>query len=93
MFYPPSRSTGETGACQPRTEAHPLANKPRQQTQAFLCRLEDHLIAQYGEEGALMRAQMLFDACGPGRNIDPKVLFQENSEGDDWSEVIANTRF
>ena len=60
-----------------------------QQMQAFFSRLQDHLVAMYGSKGAAVRAHMLFDACA-ARNIDPQILFKDDSEGDSWADTIAN---
>jgi len=78
---------------QARAELQPIDDNARQQIQHALGHLEDHLIVKFGDKGAVIRAQMLLDACGPGRNIDPKSLFKEDSDGDDWSDAIANLSF
>ena len=69
------------------------ATPARAQTKQFLLHLETHLIAKYGETGAVIRAHMIFDACGPGRNVDPQILFKEDSEGDTWAEALRHLKF
>ena len=56
----------------------------------FFARLEDHFINKYGERLAVVKAQMLFDACGPARDIDPQTLFKEDSEGDLWTDSLTS---
>ena len=63
-----------------------------QQMQAFFSRLQDHLTAVYGAHGAVVRAHMIFDACA-ARNLDPQILFKEDTEGDSWADTIANLSF
>lgn len=75
------------------TDKRLIDDESREQMYQLFLRLEKHFIAKFGEEEAVIRVQMLWDACGPGRNIDPKVLFQQDSDGDDWSAAINNLSF
>lgn len=83
----------DTSYDQMLTDGRLIDDESREQMYQIFLRLEKHFIAKFGEEEAVVRAQMLFDACGPGRNIDPKLLFKEDSDGDDWSEAINNLSF
>lgn len=63
-----------------------------QEMRALFSRLELHFLAIYGESGAVIRAHMLFQAYGPVRNVDPKVLFSEDADGDAWSGAIDSLK-
>lgn len=58
----------------------------------FFSRLQFHFLAKYGEQGAALRAHMLFEIYGPVRNVDPKVLFREDADGDAWSGAINSLK-
>lgn len=84
----PIRKTGLH--IRPETQADVEA---RQQTRQFMSLLEDYMIEKYGDQVAVIKAQMLFDACGPRRDFDPASLFEVDSEGDAWAEATANLSF
>lgn len=56
----------------------------------YFARLGDYFVAKFGDPLATVKAQMVFDACGPGRDIDPQSLFQDDSDGDSWAEAISS---
>jgi hypothetical protein len=59
----------------------------------FFARLEQHFITKYGNRVATVKAHILFDVFGPGRNIDPLTLFPDDSEGDSWAEAVSSQIF
>lgn len=58
----------------------------------YFSRLQFHLLAKYGEQGAVTRAHMLFEAFGPVRDVDPKELFSEDADGDSWTSALGTLK-
>ena len=58
----------------------------------YFARLEGYFIAKFGDRLATVKAHMVFDACGPGRDIDPQILFTDDSDGDSWAEAISSLK-
>lgn len=58
----------------------------------YFARLGDYFVVKFGDRLATVKAQMVFDACGPGRDIDPQSLFLDDSDGDSWAEAIESMK-
>ena len=83
----------DTSYDQMLTDGRLIDDESREQMYQLFLRLGNHLSAKFGEEQATIRAHMLLDAYGPARNIDPKVLFKQDSDGDEWADAINNLSF
>lgn len=91
-----SEIQNEQATAAPHTTAVPapvIRRAPAEMTvdaHEYFARLGDYFIAKFGNQLATVKAQMLLDACGPGRDIDPQSLFLDDSDGDSWAEAISS---